>query len=105
MNIKRFKNGNFTAKIDGMECKQESTLVNLLWGLYDADCVLFGKEYCLGNFDMAVDVYCYYTDKVVTIPYSVFDELNAGKTVRLYAHKPNEYEREELERLEELGEL
>lgn len=85
---------------------QESTLVNLLWALGEYDCGLFGDEYCLGNaVSMAVDVYDYYTDKLVMIPYFILDDLEMGKTVKLYARKLNEFDREEYDRLETLEEI
>jgi hypothetical protein len=106
MLVKRFKNGNFNVKLEKDEHLHDGTLVHLIWALYDKDCRLFGEEYCLGNaIGMAADVYCYYTDKVVTIPYSVLDELEAGKTVKLYAHNMNEYEKELYNELVERGEL
>lgn len=106
MLVKRFKNGNFNVKLDGHESPHESALVNLIWALQDNDCQLFGDEYCLGNaIGMAVDMYCYYTDMVVTIPYRALDDLENGKTVKLYAHNMNEWEKEEYDRLVELEEL
>lgn len=105
MLVKRFKNGNFNVKIDGHESKHESTLVNLIWALNDYDCTLFGEEYCISNFGMGVDMYCYYTDMIVSIPYRVLEELEAGKTVKLYAHKLDTWEKEEFEKLRELEEI
>jgi hypothetical protein len=101
MIIKRYKNGNFTAKMEESDYNRESTLINLIWGLYDADCTLFGEEYCLSNWEMAVDMYCYYTDRLIRIPYSILEDLENGHTVRLYARKLDEYDRAELAELEE----
>jgi len=105
MIVKRFKNGNFNVKIDGHESPHESTLVNLIWALGDYDCQLFGDEYCISNFEMGVDMYCYYNGMIVSIPYRVLNDLEDGKTVKLYAHNPDEWEIEEYNRLVELGEL
>lgn len=101
MIIKRYKNGNFTAKMEESDYNRESTLINLIWGLFDADCELFGEEYCLSNWEMAVDMYCYYTDRLIRIPYSILEDLENGRTVRLYARKLDEYDRAELAELEE----
>ena len=101
MIIRRYKNGNFTAKMDDMDQNGESTLINLIWGLFDADCTLFGEEYCISNWEMAVDMYCYYTDRLIRIPYSILEDLENGRTVRLYARKLDEYDRAELAALEE----
>lgn len=106
MIVKKFKNGNYNVKMEKDDFNWESTLVNLLWALEDHDCKLFGDEYCLGNaIGMAVDVYDYYTDKLVMIPYSVLDELEKGKTIKLYARRLNEFDREEYKRLEALEEI
>ena len=59
------------------------------------DCVIMGEEYCLSNFDMAVDLYDYYTGKVVHLPYSEMDKLRAGETVTFYAREP-EYHKGDL---------
>lgn len=106
MLVKRFGNGNFNIKMekDDFDIK-ESTLVKVIWALYDHDCSLFGEEYCLSNYEMAVDLYCYYNGMVVTLPYSILDDLEKGKTVKLYAHKMSEYELEVYNDLVESGEL
>jgi hypothetical protein len=101
MIINRYKNGNFTAKMEESDYNRESTLINLIWGLYDADCELFGDEYCISNWEMAVDMYCYYTDRLIRIPYSILEDLENGRTVRLYARKLDEYDRAELAEMEE----
>ena len=105
MLVKRFKNGNFNVKMEESDFNRESTLVNLIWALQEKDCNIFGEEYCMDNTEMAIDMYCYYTDMIVRIPYRVLNDLESGKTVKLYAHKPNEYEVKEIERLTELDEL
>ena len=106
MYVKRFKNGNFNVKLEKNEELHDGVLVHLIWALYDNDCTLFGDEYCLGNaVGMAVDMYCYYNDKLVTIPYPLLDDLEKGKTIKLHARELDEYDREKYKRLEELGEL
>ena len=106
MIVKKFKNGNYNVKMEKDDFSQESTLIDLLWALGEYDCCLFGDEYCLGNaVGMAVDLYDFYTDKLVMIPYSVLDDLEMGKTVKLYARKLDEFDREEYDRLEALGEI
>lgn len=106
MIVKKFKNGNYNVKMEKDDFNEESTLVNLLWALGDYACSLFGDEYCLGNaIGMAVDLYDYYTDKLIRIPYFVLDDLEKGKTVKLYARKLDEFDREEYDRLEALGEI
>lgn len=105
MIVKRFKNGNFNIKLEKDEELHDGVLVHLIWALQDNDCQLFGDEYCLSNWDMACDMYSYYTDKLIRIPYSLLDDLENGKTIKLYARKLDKWDREEYKRLEELGEL
>lgn len=105
MLVKRFKNGNFNLKREHGEKFHDGALVHLIWALQDSDCQIFGDEYCLSNYEMAVDMYSYYSDKLIMIPYSVLDDLENGKTIKLYARDLDEWDREEYNRLEELGEL
>lgn len=101
MIIKRYKNGNFTAKREPGEEFHDGPLVHLIWALYDKDCELFGEEYCLSNWEMACDLYCYYTDMIIRIPYGCLEDLENGKMIRLYARKPDKWEREQLQEMEE----
>ena len=106
MIINRFRNGNFNVKFEEEDFNySEGTLIKLVYSLYDNDCELFGEEYCLSNWDMAIDMYCYYTDMLIRIPYSVLNDLEDGKTVKLYARKLSKYEREEYNRMIEWGEI
>ena len=105
MIVKRFKNGNFNVKMESEDFNKESTLINLIWALQDNDCDLFGEEYCISNYEMGVDMYCYYTGMIVSIPYRVLEELENGKTIKLYAHFPNEWETEKYNELVRIGEL
>jgi hypothetical protein len=60
----------------------------------------------MGNtLGMAVDVYCAYNDKPLRIPYALLNDLEAGKTVRLYARNLTEWDREEYEKLVAADEL
>ena len=106
MRINRFRNGNFNIKFEKEDFDhREGTLINVINALYDYDCSIFGEEYCLSNYDMAIDLYCYYTDMLVRIPYRLLNDLEDGKTIKLYARKLTLDDREEYDRLIELGEL
>lgn len=105
MLVKRFKNGNFNVKMEREDFNRESTLVNLIWALGDYDCSIFGEEYCIGNWEMGLDMFCHYNGMIIRIPYSVLEELENWKTVKLYAHFPDKWEMEEYDRLVEIGEL
>lgn len=105
MLIKRFKNGNFNAKREPGEELREGVLVHLIQALQDYDCQIFGEEYCLSNYEMAVDMYCYYNDLIIRIPYNLLNDLENYKTVKLYAHAMDECEREIFTSLTLDGEL
>lgn len=106
MRINRFRNGNFNVKFEKEDFDySDGTLITLINALYDYDCTIFGEEYCLSNWDMAIDLYCHYTDMLVRIPYSLLNSLEDGKTIKLYARKLTAADREEYDRMMEWGEL
>ena len=106
MLVHRFRNGNFNIKFEADDFDySEGTLIKLIYSLYDYDCSIFGEEYCLSNYDMAIDMYCYYTDRIIRIPYSLLNDLEDGKTIKLHARKLTKDDREELAQLEEWGEI
>lgn len=106
MLAKRFKNGNINLKAEKEDLEgNEGLLVYAIWQLQELDCTLFGEEYCLNNYEMAVDLYSYYDDVLIRFPYSLLHDLKNGKTIKLYARKLDEYDREEYKLLEELEEI
>ena len=83
-------NGDYLAQAEPSDTapeQRETLLVLLLWALGDSDCSILGEEYCLNNYDMAVDVYDYYTGKIICLPYSQVDKLAEGP-VTFYARDP-----------------
>ena len=88
MIVERKPNGDYLAQAEPSDTapeQRETLLVLLLWAM--GDCSLMGDEYCLSNFDMAVDLYDYYTGKVIRLPYSQVDKLAEGP-VTFYARDP-----------------
>ena len=88
MIVERKPNGDYLAQAEPSDTapeQRETLLVLLLWAM--EDCALMGEEYCLSNYEMAVDVYDYYTGKVIRLPYSKVDELAEGP-VTFYARDP-----------------
>ena len=82
-------NGDYLAQAEPSDTapeQRETLLVLLLWAM--EDCALMGEEYCLSNYEMAADVYDYYTGKVIRLPYSQVDELAEGKPITFYARDP-----------------
>lgn len=98
--IKEFKNGNMHIEYDEYTMKSAvrgkwRTLVEVLDGL---DCYLVGEEFSLGNWSMGCMIYNAYSDLVYIFDLADFKKLVEGKTVILYGHKPDEEEREEIEK-------
>ena len=91
MIVERKPNGDYLVQAEPEDLapeQRETLLVLLLWALGDSDCSLLGEEYCLGNaLGMVVDVYDYYTGKVIRLPYSQVDKLAEGP-VTFYARDP-----------------
>ena len=88
MIVERKPNGDYLAQAEPSDTapeQGETLLVLLIWAM--EDCSLLGEEYCLSNFDMAVDLYDYCTGKVIRLPYSQVDKLAEGP-VTFYARDP-----------------
>ena len=88
MIVERKPNGDYLAQAESSDTapeQRETLLVLLLWAM--EDCALMGEEYCLSNYEMAADVYDYYTGKVIRLPYSKVDKLAEGP-VTFYARDP-----------------
>lgn len=98
--IAEFKNGNINIKIDQstMEDFNRDSLLTLSSILDSNDCYFFGETFCLSNFETGHAIYNVYSDLVYIFPWRVLEDLKSGKTVKLYARKPDENDREILER-------
>ena len=89
MIVERKPNGDYLAQAEPSDTapeQRETLLVLLLWAM--EDCALMGEEYCLSNYEMAADVYDYYSGKVIRLPYSQVDRLAEGKPITFYARDP-----------------
>ena len=101
--IKEYKNGNLTIKlysdtIAQIKSGRFSDIEVLSWIFDGLDTYFITDEYCLSNFDMGTTLYNAYSDTVYIISFTAIDnELLTGHTMRLYAHKPDAYDRETIE--------
>ena len=107
-NVKEFKNGNINIRFTAEEISEinnDKTLsgsVYLMWALDSADCCLIGETFCLSNFAMGHTIYNMYSDVCYTLDLSDIDAvLMQGKTLKLYARKPDPEDREMIE--QEMG--
>lgn len=102
MLTKRTSNGNWLAKAEPDDLNgREDLLIYLLWAM--EDCAMLGAEYCLSNFDLAIDMYDYYTGKTVRIVYSDVDKLRDGGWVTFYARETEFVVGDEVEIFDEPG--
>lgn len=97
---KEYKNGNITIKFDRelIELAKRDDILALASALETADCYFIGETYCLGNYETGHTVYNAYSDLVYVFAWSELEALEAGKAVKLFARKPDETDRELIEK-------
>ena len=99
--IKEFNNGNINVKFDLLaDARRNCSDIEILNWLFDSvDCYLIGDQFCLSNYDCGVTVYNSYSDLCYVLSFSALDRaFKTGATMKLYAHKPETWEREEIDR-------
>lgn len=98
--IKEYKNGNITIKYykDGIRESKRDSLLTLSSLLDMIDCYFIGETYCLSNYETGHTIYNAYSDLVYIFPWRDLETLASGKTVKLFARKPDETDRELIER-------
>lgn len=98
--IKEYKNGNITIKFDRelIELSKRDNVLALSSALDTADCYFIGETYCLGNYATGHTIYNAYSDLVYIFDWNLLAMLKNGETVRLYARKPDETDRELIEK-------
>lgn len=83
---------------DGIEMARKDEIYTFASSVDMLDCYIIGEQYCLGNFDMAFDIYNNYTDLIYCVPYSELNKLKNGEEIKLYGHTPDDDERETIEK-------
>ena len=103
-NVKEFKNGNINIHFSAEEIAEinsddmQSGLSALINALYWVDCYMIGDSFCMSNFTMGQLIYNVYSDVCYTLDLSDIDAvLMQGKTLKLYARKPDSEDREMIE--------
>ena len=99
-NMTQCKNGNLNIRIDKEDLEdfnndQVFFLSDQLWNM---NCEFIGETFCLNNWETGHLVYNNYMDCCYIFPWRELEKLAQGKTVKLYAHKPTEVERELIEK-------
>lgn len=103
-NIKEFGNGNINIRfspeqIAELKTGKISVVEVLSWTLEEIDCYFIGESYCLSNFTTGATIYNAYSDLCYTIAFSdVESVMMSGRWLKLYARKPDDTDREILER-------
>lgn len=100
---KEYKNGNITIKFDSelIELAKRDSILALASALETIDCYFIGETYCLSNYATGHTIYNTYSDLIYIFDWNLLAMLKNGETVRLYARKPDETDREliEMERM------
>ena len=96
---KEYKNGNITIKYDAdtIDAARRDPVLTVSDVLSWIDCYFIGETYCLSNYETGHTIYNAYSDLVYIFPWRCLEDLERGKTVRLYARRPDETDREILE--------
>lgn len=99
-NIKEFKNGNLSIRFpaEEMERLKEgiiSAIEVISWTLDELDCYFVGEEFCLGNYAMGAMIHNCHSDLIYIINFNdIYDVLEKGHWLRLYAKKPDTDDKE-----------
>lgn len=105
MLVERLGNGDFTIAMEPGEklCDEEQNLaIAILWHVPDME--LLGEQGCAGNWDMYQCFYNSYTDRKYMILFGRDgDAFLEGKKILLKAEELDEYDREELKKMEEIA--
>lgn len=93
---KEYKNNNITLQIpkDEIDDFKKDDVLYISETLSGIDCYFIGETYCLSNYETGHTVYNSYSDKVYIFQWRYLELLKQGKTVKLYAHDPDETDRE-----------
>ena len=93
---KEYKNGNITIKFDSelIELAKRDSVLALASALETIDCYFIGETYCLGNYAMGHTIYNCHSDLCYIFAWNDIETLEQGKTIKLYARKPDEWDRE-----------
>ena len=98
--VREYKNGNITIKCykEGIQESKRDSILTLSILLDMIDCYFIGETYCLSNYATGHTIYNAYSDLVYIFDWNLLAMLKNGETVRLYARKPDETDRELIEK-------
>lgn len=98
--IKEYKNGNIIIKYykEGIQESKRDSILTLSNLLDMIDCYFIGETYCLNNYATGHTIYNAYSDLVYVFAWNELESLESGKAVKLFARKPDETDKEILEK-------
>lgn len=100
----RFKNGNLNIRFSADEIAEiksgkYSDIEMIAYKLEAFDSRFIGESYCLSNYESGATIYSWHDDCVYILNFSDIEaKLMQGKTLKLYARKPDENDREMIAR-------
>ena len=94
--VKEYKNGNLLIKYneDAIEQSKKDSILTLASVLEEIDCYFIGETYCISNYAMGHTIYNFHSDLCYIFAWNDIETLEQGKTLKLYARKPDETDRE-----------
>ena len=97
--IREYGNGNITLKYSpiGIDASRIDNILTLASMLDSIDCYFMGETYCLSNYETGHTIYNAHSDLSYIFPWAAINDLEAGKTIRLYARPVDDCEREIIE--------
>lgn len=96
----QFDNGNLNIRVmkEDLVHFQKDPVFFLSELLSDLNCEFVGETFCLSNFDTGHLIYNSFMDCCYIFPWRDLETLCSGKTVKLYAHRVTDDEREWIEK-------
>lgn len=104
--IKEFCNHNLNITfsndaIDDIKTGKFSDIEILSFLLENLDSYFIGENQCISNYEMGILIYNYYSDVCYFLNFSDIDKyLMLGKTLKLYAYKPDKDTRDYIDYFE-----
>lgn len=93
---KELNNGDMIIKLDSERIRdmEDDDVLTIISIMEDASCSFIGDTYCIDDFETGHTIYNYFSDVIYVFPWRYLEDLKQGKTVKLIAEVPDEYDRE-----------
>lgn len=93
---KELNNGDMIIKLDSERIRdmEDDDVLTIISIMADKSCQFIGDTYCINDFETGHTIYNYCSDVIYVFPWRYLDDLKQGKSVKLIARVPDEYDRE-----------